>query len=94
MIWLRSTGSTIISQFIDSFVVLFIAFYIGSRIGAKGNDFIWSFKLVMAVCTINYIYKFTIAILMTPVIYLVHGIIEKYLGHDVAHEMKQAAMNR
>ena len=44
-IWLRATGSTIISQFIDSFVVLFIAFYIGSRVGAKGNDFIWSFKL-------------------------------------------------
>jgi len=31
---------------------------------------------------------------MTPVIYLVHNMIEKYLGHDVAHEMKQAAMNR
>src|SRR5687768_360131 len=54
-IWLRATGSTIISQFIDSFVVLFIAFYVGSRIGAKGNDFVWSFKLVMAVCTVNYI---------------------------------------
>lgn len=94
MIWLRSTGSTIISQFIDSFVVLFIAFYIGSRVGAKGNDYVWSFKLVMAVCTVNYIYKFCVAILMTPVIYLVHGIMEKYLGHDVAHEMKQAAMKR
>ena len=28
-IWLRATGSTLVSQFIDSFVVLFIAFYIG-----------------------------------------------------------------
>ena len=93
-IWLRATGSTIISQFIDSFVVLFIAFYVGSRVGAKGNDFIWSFKLVMAVCTVNYIYKFTIALLMTPVIYLVHGILERYLGHDVAREMKEAAMKR
>ncbi|CAN5632795.1 queuosine precursor transporter [soil metagenome] len=94
MIWLRSTGSTVISQFIDSFVVLFIAFYIGSRVGAKGNDFVWSFKLVMAVCTVNYIYKFIVAIIMTPVIYLVHNMIEKYLGHEVAHEMKQAAMSR
>ena len=93
-IWLRATGSTIISQFIDSFVVLFIAFYIGSRVGAKGNDFIWSFKLVMAVCTVNYLYKFTVALIMTPVIYLVHGIIEKYLGHEVAAEMKAAAMKR
>jgi uncharacterized integral membrane protein (TIGR00697 family) len=94
MIWLRSTGSTLVSQFIDSFVVLFIAFYVGSRIGAKGDDFVWSFKLVMAVCTLNYIYKFFVAILMTPVIYLVHGIIEKYIGHDTAYEMKQAAMKR
>jgi queuosine precursor transporter len=91
-IWLRATGSTIISQFIDSFVVLFIAFYVGSRIGAKGNDFVWSFKLVMAVCTVNYIYKFIVAILMTPVIYLVHNIIERYLEPGMAHEMKQAAM--
>ena len=29
-VWLRATGSTLISQFIDSFVVLFIAFYVGS----------------------------------------------------------------
>ena len=94
MIWLRATGSTLISQLIDSFVVLFIAFYIGSRVGANGNDFIWSFKLVMAVCVVNYIYKCIVAIIMTPVIYLVHGIIERYLGHEVAHEMKQAAMKR
>ncbi|MES2647850.1 MAG: queuosine precursor transporter [Bacteroidota bacterium] len=93
-IWLRATGSTLISQFIDSFVVLFIAFYVGSRIGARGNDFVWSFKLVMAVCIVNYIYKFIVAIIMTPVIYLVHNLIEKYLGHEVASEMKQAAMNR
>ena len=53
MIWLRSTGSTIVSQFIDSFVVLFIAFYIGSRVGAKGNDYVWSLKLVMAVCRLT-----------------------------------------
>lgn len=94
MIWLRATGSTVISQFIDSFVVLFIAFYIGSRVGAKGNDFIWSFKLVMAVCTVNYLYKFMVAVIMTPVIYLVHHVIERYLGRDVALEMKQAAMRR
>ena len=32
------------------------------------------------------------AILLTPVIYLVHGWIEKYLGHEQAAEMKKAAM--
>jgi uncharacterized integral membrane protein (TIGR00697 family) len=82
-IWLRATGSTLISQFIDSFVVLFIAFYIGAG---------WNLKLVLAIGIMNYIYKFLMAILMTPVIYAVHGIIEKYLGEKTAAELKQHAM--
>lgn len=82
-IWLRSTGSTLISQFIDSFVVLFIAFYWGSN---------WSWQQVLAIGTVNYIYKFVVAILLTPVIYLVHGRIERYLGHSKAAAMKASAM--
>jgi uncharacterized integral membrane protein (TIGR00697 family) len=93
-IWLRATGSTLVSQFIDSFVVLFIAFYVGSRLNASEGDFIWSFKLFVAVGLVNYAYKFIVAIIMTPVIYLVHNQIEKYLGHDLAAEMKKAAMQR
>lgn len=91
-IWLRATGSTLISQFIDSFVVLFIAFYIGTRVNSTGTDFVWPFDLFIAVGVVNYIYKFIVAILLTPVIYLVHSIIEKYLGHEKAAEMKAAAM--
>ena len=91
-IWLRATGSTLISQFIDSYVVLFIAFYIGTRIGNKPGDFVWSFKLFLAVGTLNYIYKALVAILLTPVIYLVHHFIENYLGKEKAASMKTAAM--
>jgi uncharacterized integral membrane protein (TIGR00697 family) len=90
-IWLRSTGSTIVSQFIDSFVVLFIAFYVGPRLSANQGQ-PWSLNLVMTICVGNYIYKFIVALLLTPVIYLVHGWIEKYLGHDTAKELKAAAM--
>ncbi len=82
-IWLRATGSTLVSQFIDSFVVLFIAFYIGAD---------WSFGRVMAIAIVNYIYKFSMAILLTPVIYLVHGLVEKYLGHEMATRLKTEAM--
>ena len=89
-IWLRATGSTLVSQLVDSFVVLFIAFYIAPRI--SGQTAPWSFGLVMSVCVGNYIYKFLVAILMTPVIYLVHAGIERYLGHDLAKQMKEAAM--
>lgn len=91
-IWLRATGSTLISQFIDSFVVLFIAFYIGTRVSQQGNDFVWPLELFLAVALVNYLYKFVVAIAMTPVIYGVHYLIEQYLGHEKAAEMKRAAM--
>ena len=90
-IWLRATGSTLISQLIDSFVVLFIAFYIGKRI-QTGQGEPWSLHQVLVTGTGNYIYKFVVAILLTPVIYLIHNWVEKYLGHTKAREMKDAAM--
>lgn len=82
-IWLRATGSTLISQFIDSFVVLFIAFYIGAG---------WKLSLVLAIGIVNYIYKLSLALLLTPLLYLLHELIERYLGERLATEMKQAAM--
>jgi uncharacterized integral membrane protein (TIGR00697 family) len=82
-IWLRATGSTVVSQFVDSFIVLFIAFKIG-----KG----WSWQLVLAICVLNYAYKFTMAIILTPLIYFIHHRIESYLGKATANEMRQAAM--
>jgi hypothetical protein len=72
-LWLRSTGSTVISQVIDSFVILFIAFYF------LGN---WSLEQVFRVGLIQYVYKISIAIALTPVIYLVHIVIDKYLGKE------------
>jgi queuosine precursor transporter len=82
MIWLRATGSTLVSQFIDSFVVLGIAFYI------FGN---WSWAQVASVGIINYIYKFSVAILLTPLLYLGHGLIDNYLGKDIAEKMTEEA---
>lgn len=84
-IWLRATGSTVVSQFVDSFIVLFIAFKIG-----KG----WTWQLVLAICIVNYLYKFTMALILTPLIYLIHHRIEKYLGVTTAKEMRMAAMER
>ncbi len=84
-VWLRATGSTLISQLVDSFIVLFIAFKLG-----KG----WSWQLVFAICLINYIYKFTMAIILTPVIYIAEKRIEKYVGHETARKMKEAAMGK
>jgi len=92
-IWLRATGSTLVSQLVDSFVVLFIAFYVGKRIQSGQGD-AWSLHQVLVTGTGNYIYKFVVAILLTPVIYLVHAWIEKYLGKATAADMKNAAMSK
>ena len=70
-LWLRATGSTVISQIIDSFVILFIAFYF------LGN---WSLEQVFRVGLVQYLYKVFLAIALTPLIYLAHIVIDNYLG--------------
>ncbi|AOM80280.1 queuosine precursor transporter [Pedobacter steynii] len=83
-LWLRATGSTVVSQCIDSFVVIFIAFYLNPQ-------YHWSWQMVAAIGLVNYTYKFVVAILMTPILYLVHGIIDGYLGKDLAQRMIKLA---
>jgi uncharacterized integral membrane protein (TIGR00697 family) len=78
MLWLRATGSTLVSQFIDSFVVLFIAFY-----GTFSNT------QIMAIGFTNYIYKFCVAILLTPLIYLGHYLINQFLGKENAEKIAE-----
>ncbi|MDL5045752.1 queuosine precursor transporter [Oscillatoria amoena NRMC-F 0135] len=82
MIWLRATGSTLFSQLIDSFVVLFIAFYIFGK---------WSVLQVVSVGIINYLFKFAAAIAMTPLIYLGHYGIDRYLGKEEAEKVSEEA---
>lgn len=81
-IWLRATGSTVISQLIDSFVVLIIAFKI------FGN---WSWAQVISVATINYIYKFGVAVAFTPLLYVAHYLIDAYLGKHTARKLSKQA---
>ena len=73
MIWLRSTGSTVISQLFDSFIVLGIAFW------ATG---IMTTEQYIKSGFTGYLVKLIIAILMTPIIYLGHYLIGKYLAYD------------
>lgn len=84
-IWLRATGSTFVSQFVDSFIVLFIAFKLGNN---------WSWQRVLAICLVNYAYKFTMAIVLTPLIYYIERRIEHYVGPETAKRMKRSAMGQ
>lgn len=88
-IWLRSTGSTLLSQFIDSFVVLFIAFYV-MKTGETGR---WSINMILAVGMVNYLYKCGAAVLMTPVIYFVHRVIDNFLGAELSAKLRAQAIS-
>jgi uncharacterized integral membrane protein (TIGR00697 family) len=70
MIWLRSTGSTVISQLFDSFIVLGIAFWATGKMNTE--------TYVTSALT-GYVVKLGIAILLTPLIYVGHSLIERYL---------------
>ena len=82
-IWMRATVSTFVSQFIDSFVVLHIAFVIGPQH--------WSTNRWLAIGTVNYSYKVLAAIALIPLIYLLRIGIDAWLGRDLADRLKREA---
>ena len=71
LVWLRATGSTAVSQLIDSFIVLYIAFVLGPQH--------WPIPLFLAVGTVNYAYKMAMAIALIPLLYLGRRLIRAYL---------------
>lgn len=83
MIWLRATGSTAVSQLIDSFVVLYIAFVLGPQK--------WGYDLFLAVASVNYIYKMMAAIALIPLLYAARKAIFWYLGKEQAEQLHHIA---
>lgn len=81
--WLRATGSTAVSQLVDSFVVLYIAFVIGPQR--------WPTSLFLAVGSLNYAYKMLAAIALIPLLYLARAGIHRYLGHARAAQLREQA---
>ena len=82
-IWMRATLSTLVSQLIDTVCVSYIYLYFSLG---------FSFPRVTAIVITGYIYKFLIAIICTPLIYLIHNGIEEYLGKEKARIMKKEAL--
>ena len=67
LLWLRSTGSTVMSQVVDSVAVSFVFL-----VGSKPLGFIVNNALH------NYLGKLAMAILLTPLIYAGHGLFNRY----------------
>jgi conserved hypothetical integral membrane protein len=82
-VWLRATGSTVVSQLVDSYIVLFIAF-----------SGIFSWQQILAIGIVNYTYKFIMALVLTPVIYWAEARIARYFGPELTQKMKRAAMGQ
>lgn len=70
-VWLRSTGSTVLSQLIDSYIVLYIGFVLPGAL---------TIEQFLTLAPTNYILKLLIAISLTPLIYVGHYVIRKYLS--------------
>jgi len=78
MIWLRATGSTVVSQLIDTFIVQGIAFVIPG---------VWTLNEYLKNASAGYVFKLGVAIAITPLIYLLHWLIDRYIGEKESHDI-------
>lgn len=90
-LWLRATGSTVVSQLIDTFIVQFIGLYLPHVFNPdKGIDFATFINSASS----GYAFKFVVAIAITPALYIVHGLIDRYLGREEAVERIEIVAER
>ncbi len=66
MVWLRATGSTVVSQLFDSFVITILYFQVVQ--GLLGGE-VASIDFVLRTALTGYLLKFAIAVVLTPAIY-------------------------
>jgi len=71
MLWIRTIGSTIIGELLDSVIFIVIAFY-----GILPNS------LLITLIISNYIFKTSIEILFTPITYKIVSFLKKKEGED------------
>ncbi len=69
MLWLRATGSTAISQLLDTIVISALVW--GGKV---------TFDQYVTIVITSYVVKLSAAILITPLIYLLHSVIEHRFG--------------
>jgi uncharacterized integral membrane protein (TIGR00697 family) len=70
-LWIRTIGSTLIGEGLDTMIFCMVAFY-----GALPSGLLW------AVIISNYIFKCSVEILFTPLTYLIVGFLKKKENED------------
>ena len=68
-LWLRATGSTVVSQLVDTIVIQFVAW-----------SGVLSFERIVSLAVTSYVVKLVVAIGLTPLIYAGHVLVERALG--------------
>jgi hypothetical protein len=91
LLWLRATGSTVVSQLIDTFVVGFVGLYLPSALGMSRSAEPFTFAEYLNTSSSGYAFKLGVAVAVTPLLYLVHGVIDAYLGREAAAQIEQVA---
>jgi uncharacterized integral membrane protein (TIGR00697 family) len=87
LLWLRATGSTLVSQLIDTFVVGFVGLYLPWRLGFSNAESPFTFDIYLNTSSSGYLFKLIVAISVTPVLYIAHAMIDNYLGRHEAHAL-------
>lgn len=78
MMCLRSTGSTLVSQLIDTFLIQFIAFVIPG---------VWTMQEFWRNAAFGYGLKVILAVLLIPAIWALHKVLDNYFGEGRAHKI-------
>lgn len=91
LLWLRAQGSTVVSQLIDTAAVIFLAFVVIPSVVGQPHMTVGA---AAAIAATNYVYKFAIAVAITPLLYLVHWGVERWLGREFAERLVHEAHPR
>jgi uncharacterized integral membrane protein (TIGR00697 family) len=88
LVWARATGSTLVSQLVDSFVVIYVAFWLPGVTGL-GNGVTAAQALEISLS--SFAYKVGVAILVTPLVYASHALVHRVLGDEAAGRLAEEA---
>ncbi|MBL8861566.1 MAG: queuosine precursor transporter [Planctomycetes bacterium] len=87
-IWLRAQGSTVVSQLVDTLIVIYVAFYL---LPALLGDPHMGAADAGRIALTNYVYKFALAVVLTPLLYGMRGLLVGWLGADEAARLAREA---
>lgn len=85
MLWLRATGSTVVSQLFDTFIVGGIGLWLPTLL--YPDQYHFPFDMYVKASLTGYSVKLVLALALTPVIYAGHYLVDRYLGEKESEKI-------